>query len=121
MGACHLWGINKYGQESACDCEMVVTLSWMFQMTRDFCLYPWIVRTGFSEGGLGVKKVRPIRGDLQNPVFLLVFPLSNFTKRLGGNIGGHHALRPYLANYSMINNYEGPPLLFYQTNSRPSV
>ena len=25
MGACRLWGINKYAQESACDCQMVVT------------------------------------------------------------------------------------------------
>ena len=58
LGVCRLWGINKYAQESACECENV-------SVTRDFCLYPWIGPTGFSEGGLGVKKVRPIRGDLR--------------------------------------------------------
>ena len=25
LGACRLWGLNKYAQESACDCQMVVT------------------------------------------------------------------------------------------------
>ena len=49
MGVCRLWGINKYAQESACDCQMVVS-------QRDFCLYPWIGRTGYLKVGLGVKK-----------------------------------------------------------------
>ena len=43
LQACRLWGLKKY----------------------DFCLYPWIGRTGFSEGGLGVNKVRPIHWDLR--------------------------------------------------------
>ena len=55
LGSCRLWGINKYAQESACDCQMVVT-------DKGFL---WIGRTGFSEGGLGVKKVWPIHRDLQ--------------------------------------------------------
>ena len=25
LGACRLWGLNKYAQESACDCQMVET------------------------------------------------------------------------------------------------
>ena len=25
LRACHLWGLKKYAQESACDCQMVVT------------------------------------------------------------------------------------------------
>ena len=58
MGACCLLGINKYAQESACDCQMVVT-------DKGFLLVPvdrphWIFR-----GRIGSKKVRPIRGDLR--------------------------------------------------------
>ena len=58
MGACRLWGINKYAQESACDCQMVVT-------DKGFVLVPmdrphWIFR-----GRIGSKKVRPIRRDLR--------------------------------------------------------
>ena len=58
MGAYRLWGINKYVQESACDCEMVVT-------DKGFLLVPvdrphWIFR-----GRIGSKKVWPIRRDLR--------------------------------------------------------
>ena len=35
---------------------MFAFTSALFQLTRDFCLYPWIGHTGFSEGGLEVKK-----------------------------------------------------------------
>ena len=49
LGACRLWGINKSGQESACDCQMVVT-------DKGFLLVPvdrphWIFR-----GRTGSKK-----------------------------------------------------------------
>ena len=60
LGVCRLWGINKYAQESACDCEneLVVT-------DKGFLLVPvdrphWIFR-----GRIGSKKVRPIRTDLR--------------------------------------------------------
>ena len=50
LGACRLWGINKYAQESACDCQMVVT-------DKRFLLVPvdrphWIFR-----GRIGSKKI----------------------------------------------------------------
>ena len=58
LEGCCLWGINKYAQESACDCQMVVT-------DKGFLLVPvdrlhWIFR-----GRIGSKKVWPIRGDLR--------------------------------------------------------
>ena len=34
LGACRLWGINKYAQESACDCQMVVTDKRCFLVPR---------------------------------------------------------------------------------------
>ena len=57
LGACRFWDINKYAQESACDCQMVVN-------DKRFLLVPmdrlhWIFR-----GRIGSKKVRPIYGDL---------------------------------------------------------
>ena len=57
LGACRLWGINKYAQESACDCQMVVT-------DKGFLVVPVDRTHWIFKGRIGSKKVRPIRGDL---------------------------------------------------------
>ena len=62
LGACRLWGINKYAQESACDCQMVVT-------DKRFLLVPvdrphWID----WQGGLGVKRCGLYTGIYGNKV-----------------------------------------------------
>ena len=56
LGACCLWGINKYAQESACDYQMVVTDEGFLRVSVN--RPHWIFR-----GRIGSKKVRPIRGD----------------------------------------------------------
>ena len=58
LGDCCLWGINKYDQESACDCNMVVTDEGFLLVTVD--RLHWIFR-----GRIGNKKVWPIRGNLR--------------------------------------------------------
>ena len=55
LGTCRLWGINKYAQESACDCQMVVT-----PVATRVDRPHWIFR-----GRIGSKKERPIWGDLR--------------------------------------------------------
>ena len=35
LGACHFWGLNKYAQESTCDCQMVVTVKRFLLVTVD--------------------------------------------------------------------------------------
>ena len=66
LGVCCLWGINKYTQESACDCEheMAVTDKGLLLVPVD--RPHWIFR-----GRIGSKNVRPICGDLR--YFLDIF------------------------------------------------